>query len=164
MNARGARAAYRESVRLADEETRDRFAAARVARLATAGGDGTPHIVPVTFAVAGPTIVCAIDHKPKSHQPTSHQPMSTVAGLRRLRNIAENPRVSLLVDHYDDEWSRLWWARADGRARIVAAGRSEHDAAVRLLIARYDQYRTVPPAGPAIIVTVTRWSGWAFTA
>ncbi|ETA01823.1 PPOX class F420-dependent oxidoreductase [Frankia sp. CcI156] len=148
-------------MRLTDVEARTRFTAARVARLATAGGDGRPHIVPVTFAVnagavnaGAASVVTAVDHKPKS----------TLGGLRRLRNITENPQVSLLVDAYDDDWSRLWWARADGEARIVRAGEPGHAPAVELLIARYDQYQAAPPAGPAIIVTVARWSGWAFSA
>ncbi|MCM3923732.1 TIGR03668 family PPOX class F420-dependent oxidoreductase [Frankia sp. AiPs1] len=99
------------------------------------------------------TIVTVVDHKPKSTQ----------TGLRRLRDIHDNPLVSLLVDHYDDDWARLWWARADGLARIVEAGDPRHAAAVAALTARYYQYRQVPPTGPAIVVAVTRWSGWAYS-
>ena len=87
-------------------EARGRFAAARVARLATADATGQPHLVPVTFAVAGDMVYTAVDAKPKR-----------TTALRRLANVAANPRVSLLVDHYDDDWSRLWWVRADGRRR-----------------------------------------------
>ena len=131
-------------------EARRRFAAARVARLATAGPDGRPHLVPVTFAVTGDAIVSAVDHKPKR----------TLA-LKRLANVAANPRVALLVDEYDEDWARLWWARADGAARIVDPASEEHARAIAPLVARYEQYADSPPAGPAIVVAVERWSGWA---
>jgi PPOX class probable F420-dependent enzyme len=139
-------------VNLTASQAQARFAAARVARLATAGRNGQPHLVPVTFAVGDTaTIVTAVDHKPK-----------TTTRLRRLRNIAENPRVSLLVDYYSDDWSQLWWARADGSARVVDATQPDHDLAVSWLAHRYQQYREVPPTGPAVIIAVSRWSGWAF--
>src|SRR5690242_4638274 len=86
---------------------RERFAEARVARLATVSGDGSPHLVPIVFAVSGDRLISAVDHKPKQ----------TVA-LRRLDNIAANPFVSVLVDEYDENWTALWWARADGWAHI----------------------------------------------
>ena len=95
-------------MRLSEPEARRRLASARVARLATAAADGRPHIVPVTFAVDGDRIYTAVDHKPK-----------TTTKLRRLRNIAENPQVSLLADDYSDEWAKLWWARADGYAGVL---------------------------------------------
>jgi PPOX class probable F420-dependent enzyme len=127
-------------------EARRRFAAARLARLATAGADGHPHVVPVTFAVDGDTIYTAVDHKPKRTR-----------ALKRLANIAENPQVALLADHYDEDWSRLWWARADGSARV----REEPTVrAAELLRERYEQYRSRPPEGPLIAVSVDRWSGW----
>ncbi len=88
-------------------EARRRFASARVARLATADAGGRPHIVPIVFAVEGDIIYSAVDHKPKR-----------TTALRRLANMAENPFVALLVDYYDDDWSRLWWARADGTGRL----------------------------------------------
>jgi PPOX class probable F420-dependent enzyme len=122
-------------------EARRRFAAARVARLATAG----PHIVPVTFAVEGDCVFTAVDHKPKR-----------TTALKRLANIARDPRVSLLVDEYSDDWSALWWARADG----VASVHDSHQRAVELLVERYEQYRDRPPEGPVIAVAVSRWSGW----
>ena len=121
------------------------FAAARVARLATADEHGVPHLVPVTFAVDGDTVVTAIDSKPKRTR-----------ALKRLANIVANPRVALLADDYDDDWSRLWWARADGSA--VVRERDQH--AVALLSERYAQYRDEPPDGPVIAVAVERWSGW----
>jgi PPOX class probable F420-dependent enzyme len=130
-------------------EARRRFEAARVARLATVSGDGRPHLVPITFAVADDVIVTAVDHKPKR----------TLA-LKRLANVAANPRVALLVDEYSDDWERLWWARADGIASVIEPGAEIHGGFVRLLAARYEQYRARPPAGPAIVVAVERWSGW----
>jgi len=128
----------------------DRFAKARVARLATAGADGRPHLVPVTFAVHGEVVVIAVDHKPK-----------TTTNLRRLRNIRENDQVSLLVDHYEEEWRRLWWVRVDGTARVLAE-EVERAEPVAWLCAKYEQYRERPPTGPVIridVVTVVNWHG-----
>ncbi|WP_433439369.1 TIGR03668 family PPOX class F420-dependent oxidoreductase [Nonomuraea sp. CA-141351] len=133
------------------ERARARFRGERVARLATVSGDGTPHLVPVTFAVVADRVVTAIDHKPK-----------TTTDLRRLRNIRENPRVSLLADHYEDDWTRLWWARADGQARVVEEG-PQREPAIDALAAKYGQYREHRPDGPVILVDVTRWTGWSFT-
>ncbi|MEV0233626.1 TIGR03668 family PPOX class F420-dependent oxidoreductase [Nonomuraea sp. NPDC050786] len=133
------------------EQARARFREERVARLATASRDGIPHLVPVTFAVVADRVVTAIDHKPK-----------TTTALRRLRNIRENPRVSLLADHYEDDWARLWWARADGLARVVEEG-PEREPALDALAAKYGQYRERRPGGPVILVDVTRWTGWSFT-
>jgi PPOX class probable F420-dependent enzyme len=134
-------------------EARTRFAAARVARLATAGADGRPHLVPVVFAVDGGRIYTAVDDvKPKA-----------TMRLRRLRNVAENPSVTLLADHYDDDWTALWWARADGVARLLEPRDPEAARARRLLAARYPQYRDAPPPGAVIAVDVARWSGWAGT-
>ena len=131
------------------DEARSRFALARVARLATVGGDGAPHVVPVTFAIDGDRIVTAVDAKPKRGAP-----------LRRLANIRANPRVSLLADGYDDDWRKLWWVRADGEARIV-----EEDpglgGALALLRSRYPQYGTVALIGPAVVIEVGRWVGWS---
>jgi PPOX class probable F420-dependent enzyme len=136
-------------VRLAGGEARARFAAEAVARLGTASAQGRPHVVAVVFAVEGDTIYTAVDQKPKSS-----------ANLKRLRNVAENPLVAMLADHYDDDWNQLWWVRADGRAEIVADER-QMAAPLRLLAERYWQYRQAPPAGPVLAVTVERWSGWA---
>ena len=124
----------------------ERFAAARVARLATVDPGGAPHLVPIVFAVAGDVIHTAVDAKPKRHR-----------RLRRLANIAHEPRVSVLADHYAEAWSQLWWVRADG----VATVRETAPDAVAALAARYPQYRDAPPAGPFIAVQVRRWSAWA---
>jgi PPOX class probable F420-dependent enzyme len=132
-------------------EARERFAAAPVARLATADAAGRPHLVPVVFAVEADVVYSAIDEvKPK-----------TTMRLRRIRNIAANPAVALLADHYDDDWSRLWWARADGTARLIEPADPLAAHARELLAARYEQYRGAPPPGVVIAVDVARWSGWA---
>ncbi len=135
---------------LGADQARSRFAAAPVARLATAGGDGRPHLVPVTFASDGDLIVTAVDHKPKRG-----------SDLARLRHIRADPRVCLLADHYEERWEALWWARADGTARILDADEhDEREAAVDLLARKYPQYRARRPDGPVIAVDVTRWTGW----
>ena len=130
---------------------RARFAAARSAHLATAGADLVPHVVPVTFALVDNDVVIAVDQKPK-----------TTANLRRLRNLAENPRAALLVDRYDDDWAYLWWVRADGTATVQHDGPGR-DAAIDALAVRYPQYLADRPRGPVIRVRVERWSGWALT-
>ncbi|SDL31692.1 PPOX class probable F420-dependent enzyme, Rv0121 family [Nocardioides sp. YR527] len=131
-------------MRREEQWARERFADARVARLATVSADAAPRIVPIVFAVAGDVLVTAVDHKPKS-----------TTRLRRLEDIAANPRVAVLVDRYDDDWDQLWWARADG----VASVHETYDLAP--LVAKYADYRERPPAGPVIAVEVTRWSGWS---
>lgn len=136
--------------RLMDTDTmRRRVAAARVGRLATFHPKRGPHLVPVTYALDGETIVTAVDHKPKRTN-----------ALQRLANIEAEPRVCLLIDQYDPDWTRLWWVRIDGRARIVADG-PDWQQAVDLLVQRYEQYRQRPPAGPAILIWTIRWQGWA---
>lgn len=128
-------------------EARARFAAARVARLASADAAGRPHLVPIAFAVDGDTIYSAVDAKPKRTR-----------ALRRLANVRENPAVSMLVDHWDeDDWARLWWARADGTGRVLDPGDSEARRAVELLRDRYPRQRA---AGEVLAVDVRRWSGW----
>ena len=133
------------------DDARSRFAGARVARLATAGGDGRPHLVPVVFALSGDEVLVAVDGKPKRHR-----------RLRRIANIEANPAVSLLVDHYADDWSALWWVRADGTARVDDTA-DTLERARGLLGERYPQHRADPPDGPVIVTTVTRWSGWSAT-
>ena len=133
------------------EAARERFAAARVARLATADAAGRPHLVPMVFVLAGETIYSAVDAKPKRTD-----------RLRRLANAAANPRVALLADHYDDaDWTALWWVRADGVARVLAPEDEEAIRAVDRLVARYAQYREARPHGPVLAVDVERWSGWS---
>jgi PPOX class probable F420-dependent enzyme len=138
-------------MRLEPNEARRRFAAARIARLATITPDGQPHIVPITFAVERDRIYAVVDTvKPKSSP-----------ALVRLRNIEANPRVSLLVDEYSDDWDQLWWVRADGIASVVAVG-PDWERAITLLGATYPQYRgELLKFGPATIVDVERWTGWS---
>jgi PPOX class probable F420-dependent enzyme len=130
------------------DEARQRFAAARVARLATVSGDGRPHLVPVVFVLVGSRVYTAVDQKPKRTK-----------ALRRLANIAANPRVAVLVDRYDDDWAALWWVRADGVARIATG--PEAGTAIEALTGRYPQYRGQPPPGPVIAIDVDRWSYWS---
>ena len=127
---------------------RTRFAGARVARLATLGAGGAPHLVPVTFALRDDRIVIAVDHKPKR-----------TTSLARLRNIERDPRVSLLADFYADDWDLLWWVRADGTARVL-----DSSPLVAWLVDKYPQYNAHPPTGPVIVVDVTKWRGWAASA
>jgi PPOX class probable F420-dependent enzyme len=132
---------------LTEEQLRGRFAEARVLRLGTADAAGKPHLVPATFAVVGDVVAIAVDHKPKRH-----------VNLKRLRNVGENPAVTILVDHFDEDWDRLWWVRADGEARVI-----ENELAYELvdaLVDKYEQYRERRPAGPVIEIQVNRWSGW----
>lgn len=136
-------------MQLDEDQARSLFAAARVARLATADSRGQPHLVPVTFAVAGDMVYIAIDHKPK-----------TTLNLKRLRNITGNPSVSLLADRYSADWSALWWVRADGQARILTDEEARQHP-VDLLVAKYPQYAERRPEGPVISISVARWSGWA---
>jgi PPOX class probable F420-dependent enzyme len=132
-------------MRISREQARDRFTRARIARLASADALGRPHVVPIVFAVSGDELITAVDWKPKS---------STT--LRRIRNIEENPQVSVLVDHYDEDWGQLWWARADGTASV-----RENHPLLDALMAKYPQYQGRPPGGSLIAVQVQRWSGWA---
>jgi PPOX class probable F420-dependent enzyme len=122
----------------------ERLARARVARLATVTPEGRPHVVPVTFALLSATIVSAVDAKPKSTR-----------ALRRLENVRATGRASLLVDHYEDDWSRLWWVRVDGVAEVI-----ESEAAIDALAEKYGQYRTARPAGPVIALEPERWRSW----
>lgn len=142
---------------MTEDEARQRFAAARVARLATADVHGRPHLVPIVFAVHrdahGDTVYSAVDDKPKRS-----------TSLRRLSNVRANPAVALLVDHYAEDWTRLWWVRADGVGRVLDAGDDEARHAVRLLADRYPHYRRHPPAGPVLAVGVTAWTGWSASA
>jgi PPOX class probable F420-dependent enzyme len=135
---------------LDEHGARERLASARVLRLATVAADGRPHLVPTTFAVAGDRICMVVDHKPKSSN-----------DLQRLRNLSGEPRVSLLADHYEDDWNRLWWVRADGDAEIIDDP-GEMAEPIRLLCERYEQYRERRPDGPVIVVTVRRWTGWTY--
>lgn len=121
-----------------------------VARLATADAQGAPHVVPICFVVLGDTLYLTIDHKPKQDP----------RRLKRLRNIAENDEVAVVVDHYEDDWSRLAWVLLRGRAEILESG-AEHGAAQAALAARYPQYRDMALDGlPVIAVRIARVARW----
>jgi PPOX class probable F420-dependent enzyme len=128
---------------------RRRVADSRVARLATLDADGRPHLVPITFALAGDTLYSAVDAKPKRSRT-----------LRRIENARRRPDVTVLVDHYDDDWARLWWVRLRGRARVLDNG-DEAERALALLQAKYEQYRRSPPSLPVLAVDIDEWRGWS---
>lgn len=126
-------------------------ASARVGRLGTVAADGTPHLVPVCFALVGDVAYSAVDHKPKRDQ-----------RLRRLANVQATGHACLLLDEYDEDWSRLWWVRLDGRGRLVD-DTTERSAALRALVDKYPQYTDRRPDGQVLAVDITRWSGWSAT-
>jgi PPOX class probable F420-dependent enzyme len=125
-----------------------RLKEARIGRLATADPGGLPHVVPVVFAVSGRTLYWAVDHKPKRSR-----------RLKRLDNIRANPNVEVVVDHYEDDWDRLWWVRATGTARVVVDG-DERRHALEALAHKYEQYRQSAPEGTVVAIDVTRVTSW----
>jgi PPOX class probable F420-dependent enzyme len=128
---------------------RRRVSASRVGHLATIGPGSRPHIVPITFALDRDQLFFAVDTKPKR-----------TLDLQRVRNIDANPAVSVLVDHYEGDWDRLWWVRMDGTARVLTED-VDIQKALDLLAARYLQYRRARPAGPVVAVSIDRMSGWS---
>ena len=132
-----------------DADLRRRVAAARVARLATVEADGRAHTVPICFALDGDTLYSAVDGKPKRSR-----------DLRRLRNIRERPLATVLVDHYEEDWTRLWWVRLRGAARVLEVGGPEEARAIDLLVEKYRQYRAARPAGPVLAVALEEVRGW----
>lgn len=123
----------------------------RVGRLATADGIGAPHVLPVGYALEADTLYITIDDKPKR---------TSGRGLKRLQNIIENPRIAVVVDRYDEDWSRLGWVMLRGRAEILDAG-DEHDTAQALLRARYPQLAGMQIAGyPVIALRIERATSW----
>lgn len=131
-----------------DVEVRRRVGQARVARLATVDGQGRPHVVPICFALADDVLYSAVDGKPKRSP-----------RLKRLENIRANPNVTVLVDHYEDDWSRLWWVRLRGRGRVLEGG-EERDRALALLADKYPQYRAQPPVDAVIAIDLDEWREW----
>jgi coenzyme F420-0:L-glutamate ligase / coenzyme F420-1:gamma-L-glutamate ligase len=125
----------------------------RVARLATADAEGRPQSIPVCFAYAAGRVFIALDEKPKGVE---------AKRLKRVRNILENPEVSLVADHYDDsDWSRLAFVMVRGKAGIVGPGGGEHEAAVRLLRGKYRQYERMKiEENPVIAIRIERASSW----
>jgi PPOX class probable F420-dependent enzyme len=134
------------------EEARARalLSGERVARFGTVAPGGQPHLVPICFVLAGAVIYHAVDHKPNATR-----------RLVRLANLAADPRATVLADHYEEDWSALWWVRADGRARVLEDVTAREAArALDLLAERYAQYREHRPAGPVIALDVERLTGW----
>lgn len=132
-----------------DEELRRRAEAAPIARLATVDPAGRPRVVPCCFALDGDVAYSAVDHKPKR-----------TTRLARLDDIRGNPSVCLVVDHYEDDWSKLWWVRLDGSARVVEDG-PDRQRGVDLLVAKYRQYQERAPAGPVIVIAVEHRRSWS---
>ena len=131
---------------------RERVAAARVARLATIDPDGRAHLVPIVFVLDGETLYTAVDEKPKRSRT-----------LRRIENARARPDVTVLVDHYEEDWRRLWWVRLRGSARVLDGG-DEAERALRLLTEKYAQYDDQPPSAPVLAVDVSEWRGWSAEA
>jgi PPOX class probable F420-dependent enzyme len=125
------------------------LAGARVARLATIDPEGHPHLVPIVFVLDGETLYSAVDRKPKRSR-----------RLRRIENARARPDVTILVDHYEEDWQRLWWVRVRGRARVLDDG-DERAHALALLAEKYPQYREQPPDGPVLAVDMTDVRSWA---
>jgi PPOX class probable F420-dependent enzyme len=119
---------------------------APVARLATIRPDGSPRVVPICFALDGATLYSAIDEKPKRTR-----------RLARVEDIERDSRVEVVIDHYDDDWTRLWWVRLRGRASVV----DRNDRALELLCAKYPQYRGRTPAGPFIVIEIDERTEWS---
>ena len=132
-----------------EADLRRRVASARVARLATIEDDGRAHLVPICFAIEGERLFSAVDQKPKRSR-----------DLRRLRNLRERPWATVLVDHYEEDWTRLWWARLRGPAEVLDDG-DESRRALALLTAKYPQYRREPPGGPVVAIQLAEWRGWS---
>jgi PPOX class probable F420-dependent enzyme len=131
------------------DEAFRRVREARVGRVATADAGALPHVVPFVFVLEGDTLYWAVDQKPKA-----------TGKLKRLRNIESNPNAQVLVDHFEEDWSAIWWVRLSGPVRILDEGR-EAERALELLAAKYPQYVERPPQGPVVAIDVARWSAWS---
>jgi PPOX class probable F420-dependent enzyme len=133
-------------------EAISRLRAARVGRLATLRPDGRPHVVPFVFALREEGerlfIYWAVDRKPKRS-----------STIQRLRNIAANPHVELVVDAYDEDWERVWWVRASGSATQVTDP-NERTRGLAVLADKYRQYVEAPPEGPVVVIEIAEVAGW----
>ena len=127
---------------------RRRIADSRVARLATVDADGRPHLVPIVFVLAGDTLYSAVDAKAKRSRT-----------LRRIENARRRPDVTILIDHYDDDWTRLWWVRLRGEARVLDGG-EEAARALAFLAEKYEQYRKAPLGLPVLAIDITELRAW----
>jgi PPOX class probable F420-dependent enzyme len=124
----------------------------RVARLGTLGADGAVRLVPICFAVVGNHVVSAVDHKPKR-----------TGQLRRLDDMVASGTATVLFDHYDEDWTQLWWVRIRGRATVHDPGSRAGDPALAALAAKYAQYRAQPPTGSVYEVAIDEIRSWRHT-
>ena len=123
----------------------------RVARMATADATGQPYVIPIVFATDGQRLYTPLDEKPKRLGPKQ---------LKRVRNVLENPRVAIVLDQYDEDWSKLAWLLITGRGDVVESG-DVHVTGVQLLHEKYPQYRAMPLNDrPLIVVTPVRVTSW----
>ncbi|WP_433508012.1 TIGR03668 family PPOX class F420-dependent oxidoreductase [Pseudonocardia halophobica] len=135
---------------LDERACRERLAAHPVARLATLRADGTPRLVPITFALVDGLVCSAVDEvKPKRS-----------TRLARLADVARDPRAAVVVDEYADDWAQLWWVRVDGSAAVHEAG-ALRERALDALQAKYPPYRDARPRGPLLVLTPERITGWS---
>jgi PPOX class probable F420-dependent enzyme len=132
------------------DEMRRRAGEARVARMATVDSEGRPHVVPLVFAIDGDILYSSVDEKPKASR-----------DLRRIRNLRANPVAEVVVDHYEEDWERIWWVRLRGRADVLEDG-PERERGLDLLARKYPQYVDLPPQGAVIAVRIDRWRGWSY--
>jgi PPOX class probable F420-dependent enzyme len=135
-----------------ENRMRQLVATARVGRLATLAPDGRLHLVPICFALDGDVLYSAVDDKPKRS-----------GRLQRIENVRVHSDVAVLVDHYEEDWSRLWWVRLRGKGRVVEQGQ-ELELALRLLAEKYDEYQQRPPRGPVLAIEIDEWRGWSAVA
>ena len=127
------------------------LSSARVGHLATADTQGSPHVAPVCFAAGAESIYSVLDQKPKR---------ASLTRLRRVKNIQANPQVTLLVDHYEEDWSRLWYIMVGGRGELLLEG-EERIGAVDILGAKYRQYQTMDiDKNPVIKITPGKIVSW----
>jgi coenzyme F420-0:L-glutamate ligase / coenzyme F420-1:gamma-L-glutamate ligase len=133
------------------EWEREFVAAHRVARLATVAADGQPHLVPIVYVLDAEQLFTPLDGKPKQ------VPLDK---LQRVRNLAVNDRVAVVVDDYDEDWTQLAWVQLRGRATLLDAG-DDYELGLRLLEATYPQYATVPLLGrPLIQIHIEAVRSW----
>jgi PPOX class probable F420-dependent enzyme len=124
---------------------------ARVARLGTLSVDGVVRLVPICFAIVDDHVVSAVDHKPKR-----------TGQLRRLDDMVASGTATVLVDHYEDDWTRLWWVRIAGRATVHEPGDRAAGPALEALVAKYAQYHDDPPTGSVYRIAIDEITSWRY--
>lgn len=131
-----------------DQTMRVRVSEARAGRVGTIDERGRVHLVPIVFVIDGDMLYSSTDAGPRLP--------------KRLRNMARDPRVTVLVDDYSEDWSQVWWVRLRGIGRVVRDG-PEHDRARQLLAAKYPQFGGDPGDGAVMAVDIAEWSGWSYS-